>query len=81
VPTVLRERGYRLLFFSNEGSPREPVHAHVRRGGALAKFWLDPSIVLAEAYGFTSRELRELEGIVRRHEATIRSAWRDHFGD
>ena len=44
MPTVLREDGYRLLFYSNEGDPREPVHIHVMKDGAEAKLWLGPPV-------------------------------------
>ena len=34
--------GYRFHFYSNEGEPREPVHVHVTKDRATAKFWLNP---------------------------------------
>jgi hypothetical protein len=40
MPVVFRERGFRFFFFSFDGSPREPVHIHVKRGLAEAKFWV-----------------------------------------
>jgi Domain of unknown function (DUF4160) len=40
MPVVFRQDGYRFLFYSDEGDPREPVHVHVRRGRDNAKFWL-----------------------------------------
>ena len=38
MPTVFRERGFRFFFYSNEGSPREPVHIHVEKADLEAKF-------------------------------------------
>ena len=38
MPVVFRYKGYRFFFFSNEGDPLEPMHIHVRRGEATAKF-------------------------------------------
>ena len=38
MPIVFRYKGYRFFFFSNEGDPREPMHIHVRKGEASAKF-------------------------------------------
>ncbi|MCP4109321.1 MAG: DUF4160 domain-containing protein [Desulfobacteraceae bacterium] len=32
--------GYRFFFYSNEGNPLEPLHIHVRKGEAVAKFWI-----------------------------------------
>ncbi|WBX83457.1 DUF4160 domain-containing protein [Sphingosinicella microcystinivorans] len=42
MPVVFRHQGYRFHFFSNEGNPREPVHIHVTRDGADARFRLHP---------------------------------------
>ncbi|NOT01941.1 MAG: DUF4160 domain-containing protein [Phycisphaerales bacterium] len=81
MPVVLRIRGYRFLFFSNEGDPREPTHVHVRKGEKVAKIWLEPKIQLAEAYRMNSRELRKLVELVEIHEETIRRAWHRHFGE
>jgi hypothetical protein len=41
MPTVFHERGFRFFFYSDEGSPLEPVHIHVVRDEAEAKFWLE----------------------------------------
>lgn len=81
MPIILRYRAYRLLFFSNAGSPREPVHVHVRRGAARAKFWLEPGLSLASAYGMSPSELKELEGVVRDNSALIKERWDEHFGE
>ena len=80
VPVVLRHRGYVLFFFSNEGDPLEPIHVHVRGGGALAKFWVQPEVALAENHGFSSAQLREIDSVVRDNVERIVSAWHGHFG-
>jgi hypothetical protein len=80
VPVVLRHRAYTVFFFSNEGDPLEPIHVHVRGGGALAKFWVVPVVALAENHGFSAVQLREIEQLVRGNTARIERAWHDHFG-
>jgi hypothetical protein len=66
MPVVFRYKGYRFFFFSNEGIPLEPCHIHVRKGSAVAKFWIVPEVRLAnEAYGMLPAELRELLQIVK----------------
>ncbi|WP_300971204.1 DUF4160 domain-containing protein [Thiocapsa sp.] len=40
MPTVLRIRGFRFHFYSDEGN--EPPHIHVRGAEGECKFWLDP---------------------------------------
>lgn len=80
-PTILRYKAYRLFFFSNEGSPLEPIHVHVRKEEALAKLWLEPSISLAENYGFNSKELKEIEEIIKKNEQEIKTKWHEYFSD
>jgi len=48
MPVILRYKGYRFLFFSNEGDHPEPLHVNVRKGERIAKFWIEPTICLAE---------------------------------
>ncbi|MCK5463385.1 MAG: DUF4160 domain-containing protein, partial [Bacteroidales bacterium] len=52
MPTVLRVKGYRFFFFSNEGN--EPIHIHVEKAESYVKFWLDP-IRIAFEFGFNSK--------------------------
>jgi hypothetical protein len=47
MPVVFRERGFRFFFYSNEGSPREPLHIHVEKENVEAKFWLKPAVRVA----------------------------------
>ena len=63
MPVVFRARGLRFFFYSNEGSPREPVHVHVLGAEGEAKFWLRPARV-ASNDGFDARDLRELARLV-----------------
>ncbi len=81
MPIVMRDRGFRFFFYSNEGSPREPVHVHVLKNGADAKVWLEPQIALAESNGFNSRELSDIMRIVNENRSEIERAWHEHFGD
>ena len=78
MPTVLRIGRYRFLFFSNEG--QEPAHIHVKAGGDEAKFWLTP-VALEANYGFSGRELTEIEALVREHLLELLEAWNDYFGN
>ena len=38
MPTVFRIDGFKFFFYSNEGNPLEPVHIHILKAGAEAKF-------------------------------------------
>ena len=76
-PTIFREDGFRFFFFSREESR---LHVHVYHADGEAKFWLEPSIELAQNYGLNDRQIRAAEALIRRHEDDIRAAWREHFG-
>jgi len=77
VPTVLRTRGYRFFFFSNERN--EPPHVHVESGDGYAKFWLGPASV-ARSVGYSGREVRDLLTLVRQNQQMLEDAWHDYFG-
>jgi hypothetical protein len=80
MPIVFRWNGYRFHFFSNEGDPLEPIHIHVNKAEADAKFWLHPEVSLAYNYGFKARELSQLAAVAEENRAAIEEAWHDHFG-
>jgi hypothetical protein len=75
-PTVFREQGYRFYFFSRE---ELRMHIHVYHSDGEAKFWLEPPIELAQNFGLSSKEIQEVEKLVRSHEQEIRDAWNKHF--
>ena len=80
MPVVFRYKGFRFFFYSNEGSPREPVHVHVRAGGNEAKLRLDPQVRVAASYGFDAGTLRELVEVAQTNRELIERAWHDYFG-
>jgi len=75
-PTVFRAQGYRFYFFSRE-EPR--IHVHIQHADGEAKFWLEPSIELAQNYGLRPHHLGAAEQLIREHEDEIRAAWHKHF--
>ena len=79
MPLVFRWEGVRFYFFSNEGSPSEPVHVHAERQGAEAKIWLFPEVRVAASTGFDRRELAKLVEIVEQRRDEIEKAWHEHF--
>jgi hypothetical protein len=79
MPAVFRYEGYRFFFYSNEGDPQEPLHIHVRRGDAVAKFWLEPVPEVAESYGLSAHELGELLDMAIEHTDEIRRFWNEYF--
>ncbi|MBI4673760.1 MAG: DUF4160 domain-containing protein [Chloroflexi bacterium] len=76
-PTVKREGKYRFFFNSREETRR---HVHVATADGNAKYWLQPRIELATYYNLSSKELEEIEDLVREYANEITSAWNRHFG-
>lgn len=79
MPVVFRDRGFRFFFYSNEGSPREPVHIHVEKDGDEAKFWLRPEVSMAYNDGHSARTLRELTEIIEQNKELIERTWNEFF--
>jgi hypothetical protein len=77
MPTVLRIRGHRFFFFSNEGN--ELPHIHVETAEKYAKFWLNP-IALAKSIGYNSKELGQLRELVEEHKNLFKEKWYEYFG-
>jgi hypothetical protein len=80
MPVVFHHRGFRFFFYSNEGTPREPVHIHVEKDNVEAKFWLEPELRLAYNDGYNARTLRELLEIVEVNRDRIERVWNEFFG-
>ncbi|MBT9141378.1 MAG: hypothetical protein DDT30_01970 [Dehalococcoidia bacterium] len=75
-PTVFYHKGHRFFFFSRE---EERIHIHVSSGSGEAKFWLKPSVSLAQNYGLSQKELRKIQKIVEERKDEIEDSWRKHF--
>jgi uncharacterized protein DUF4160 len=80
MPTIFQVNGYRFFFYSNEGNPREPLHIHVRKGGAELKIWLAPNISIARNHGFDGKTQRFLLSVATERKSEIERAWHDYFG-
>jgi hypothetical protein len=75
---IYREGPYHFSFFANERN--EPPHVHASRDRMEAKFWLEPTVALARAVGFSAIELRRLQRIVEAHRDDFMEAWNGFFG-
>jgi hypothetical protein len=76
-PTVLRVRGYRFYFFSRE---EVRPHVHVQHATGEAKFWLEPTIEVAQNFGLSPQRLTSALRLAREHANEIRRGWHAHFG-
>lgn len=48
---------------------------HVDRENWSAKFWLDPDEALEENHGYSRKELRDIERILRENLEALRNEW------
>ena len=79
MPVIVRYRGFKFFFYSNEGTPREAVHVHAEKDDLEAKFWLIPEVRVAYNDGYDARTLRELLEIVEGNRDRIERAWNEFF--
>ena len=79
MPVIFRIRGFKFFFYSNEGTPREPIHVHVGKNNDEAKFWVAPTVSVAYNDGYDAKTLRELLEIVEENKSLIERAWNDFF--
>ncbi len=76
MPTVLRLKGFRFFFFSNDIN--EPAHIHVESDDKYAKFWLEP-VQLVKSVGYNARELSEIRNIITENIGILRRGWHEYF--
>ncbi|MEW6326843.1 MAG: DUF4160 domain-containing protein [Thermodesulfobacteriota bacterium] len=76
MPTILREKGFRFLFYSNEGF--EPCHIHVIGQGGEAKFWI-PSCQLVWSYNLNASQLRIVLDVIKDNRRIIEGKWNEYF--
>jgi len=79
VPGKYEWRGNRFFFFSNEGSPRESCHVHIKKGEKRTKIFLDPEISINYNYGYSTNELANFLAIIKVKEKYFREKWNEYF--
>ena len=77
MPTVFNLFGYRFWFYGNDHTP---IHIHVKKGGAVAKYNILP-ISLVYNHGFKPSELKMIEAILEDNEEIIAQHWNMFFNN
>ena len=77
MPTIFTLFGYRFLFYSNDHTP---IHVHVVKGGAKAKYNLFP-VELVSNEGFKPSELKMIEALIEENVETIAKHWNMFFNN
>jgi len=75
-PTVFKYKNYRFLFFSRE---ENRIHIHVNSPDGEAKFWISPKVQLVKKFGFSEKQINEMEKVIEEHKNEIENAWKEHF--
>ena len=75
-PTIFRYKNYRFFFFSRE---EKRMHVHVACPDGEAKFWLEPTTVLAQNYGLSEKQAKDVLTVIEEKKSEITNAWKDHF--
>jgi hypothetical protein len=75
MPTLLKEKGFRFFFFSNEHLPK---HIHIEKQNAYAKINLI-NLEIIESYGFNSKEISVILSIVEKNRDDFIKAWDEYF--
>lgn len=75
MPTILRARGYRFFFYSND---HYPPHVHVERDRSTAKFLLE-NAELIKSKRFNASELSDIRKIILNNTKSIKAKWDEHF--
>jgi hypothetical protein len=55
------------------------MHVHVYCERGEAKFWMEPTIELAQNSGMAARQIRIAKTLIEEHYDEIRNAWQTHF--
>ena len=75
-PTIHDEDGFRFRFWSIDRA--EPPHVHVTKGGAQAKWWLDP-IREQRSKGFNPSQRRRIRDILLQQQDRMLEQWHETF--
>ncbi|MDR1918211.1 MAG: DUF4160 domain-containing protein [Tannerellaceae bacterium] len=78
MPTVLILMGMRFYYWARE---HEPIHVHVKKGDAEARFEIEPEIELTGNYGLKPHELALAEEIIRDNREYMIEHWKLFFNN
>lgn len=84
MPQLMQLLGYIIYFWSNEGTPREPIHVHVAKRPTPngTKIWIlkDGSARLEHNRSqISSKNLKKLLHLIEEFHVDIEVAWKKHF--
>ena len=78
MPTVLRYRGFRFFFYTNE---HLPIHIHVEKDNKTAKFNLEPMVELLYSRKFKASEISEMRKVITENKQFLKDKWNEYFNN
>jgi len=75
MPEIFRLFGFRFMFYAND---HEPIHVHVVKDGATAKFTLFP-VALVKNDGLKPPEIKIAEAVIEENQEVIAEHWNRFF--
>jgi len=75
MPTILKLKGFRFFFFSNEHTPK---HIHIQKQEKYAKINIE-TLEIINNYKFNSKELKEIKNIAKIYQNKFLKAWDEYF--
>ena len=79
MPILLFSDGFRSFFYSRDGAPLGPPHAHVRQGSREAKLWLTPIVRVAYNRRIDPRALKRPTAVAEAHRDEFEEKWHVFF--
>jgi hypothetical protein len=76
MPTVLTLLGFKFYYWAREHTP---IHIHVKKAGAEARFVIEPEVELTENAGLKPHELALAEEIIRENREYLIEHWKLFF--
>jgi hypothetical protein len=75
MPTILKVKGFRFFFYSNDHSP---MHIHVEKGNGTAKFNLFP-VELIKSKRFTANDIQYIRKLILENQEIFKLKWDEYF--
>ncbi|MDR0830943.1 MAG: DUF4160 domain-containing protein [Prevotellaceae bacterium] len=76
MPTALKLFGFKFYYWARE---HKPIHIHVQKAGAEARFVIDPEVELIENTGLKPHELALAEEIICENREYLVEHWKLFF--
>lgn len=87
MPQIFKIGSYWVYFWTNEGSPLEPVHVHIAEGKPMenaTKVWITKSgkcLLCNNNSQIPMHTLRNIMRIIEARNVDVITKWQEYFGE